>query len=150
MIETKELLSDFTFVCSDVIKLNIENNLSTYNGDNSLSRNFAIDYDITNVDKADDNLYGTVILHLNMFIHNEQETFMKIMADIKGVFKSSAETETQTFEKMLELNGVTALYGVSRGIITAISSIAFPSEVIRLPMLNINLLIQKKRNQNKG
>ncbi len=149
MVETKELLSDFTFVCSDVIKLNIDNNLSTYNGDAPLSRNFAIDYDISDITKVDDKLYGAVILHLNLFMHHEHNTFLRILADIKGVFKTSAETDIHIFEKMLELNGVTALYGVSRGIVTSISSVAFPTEVIRLPMLNINRLIQKKHDTKK-
>lgn len=146
MVETENLLSDFTFICSDVLKLNIENNLHTYKGDDSLSRNFAIDYDVEEISKIDNNLYGSVILHLNLYMHYKQNTYLKISTDIKGVFRSSDDTGIASFKNMLELNGVTALYGISRGILASISSVAFPKEVIRLPLLNINRLIQQKHS----
>ena len=147
MAESKSIESPFVFVCSNVEKLDVDNKLHTYSFDNEPKRLFDIDYDIDDIVQTETDLYGSVILHFNIFLTHDDDCVMRTHADIRGVFKTNPDTDKDVFKQMLVLNGVTALYGISRGILTSISSVAFSNEIIRLPMININRLIELKHSK---
>ena len=69
---------------------------------------------------------------------------------IHGLFSASSEISKDLFGKMLELNGITALYGILRGKLTAVSSLICPEEIINLPMINVSKLIEMHHNQNSN
>lgn len=145
MQSTKKFESPFSFLSSDVVELNIQNSMpyDSLNGD--VDRNFKFDYKIISNYEKDGARYGGIALTFQAVVQKMNKNIMELRAVIHGHFTAGINfVNAEEFGQLLEYNGVTALYGISRGILTSISSIAFTTEVVRLPMLNIGKVIESK------
>lgn len=150
MEKMKNYESPFTFINSNVKKLNIENHLTGTKFDEPPERGFSMDYSLHSLPGTEEEYFGVVQLCFQIILSYRNEQLLKFDAEIFGLFKCGKKDLTKdNFQNMLEYNGVTALYGISRGIFTSISSVAFPDEVIRLPMLNIAQIVREKHEHDE-
>ncbi len=149
MNKNKDYESPFVFLRNDVRKLEITNDF-IIPSDKNIDRNFKIDYEILDVFEVENKRVGIIELVVEMCLKNEKEELINFKIAIDGQFYADKEHyNVEQFNNMLELNGLTALYGIARGQITSISSIAFANEVIRLPMLNIQKFVESKHLSSK-
>jgi len=137
--------SPFQLMDNRISKLEINNQLVSFNQECLIREISKLDYAITDIDESGDNLIG--VLHLTIELKgkiDEKEAF-SIILNIEGAFEGNKENlNKEQFTKMLELNGSTALYSIARGIIISVSSLCVIDGQIRLPMINMYDLYDKK------
>lgn len=144
----KKHISDFRIIGTSVKNLNIKNNFIILNDeDKSIKRSFSLNHEIINISENTDCIIGVLDLNLKINISlNNLKT--NIILLLEGCF-SSSDKNKDNFEKMLEINGVTALYSIARSYILSISSLIYASGKITLPMLNVisyNKALNKKND----
>lgn len=131
---------DFKFTNKKVIQVN--------QGD--IKRICNTDYNIVHKHVQDNYRYGVVELFIKTKRFADNKEDFNVTLCMNGVFSVSTDMSEKTFDTMLEYNGVTALYGIARGNISALSALCYPSEPITLPMVNIHSLVEKHHNSKKA
>lgn len=148
MVDLNVAKSPFTLIRSDILKFNIINDPLKIRNEDDVSRQFGIDYKTEIIHTSDTQILGSLLLACGIDITQNDDTLLKIKINIRGIFSAPIEFTQEKFIQMLELNGITALYSILRGKVTSLSSLCCPEEIIDLPMININKLIQEKHKQN--
>lgn len=152
-MDLKKAASDFQIVENNVLNVRINNRIFLHRAKKeNLKRSFDVDYNIAHVSKSDNEWWGIleVMFNITASTLESNKGVLDFSISINGLFKAPDTMPEQQFVAMLELNGLTALYGVSRSIITAISSIALDEERIILPMLNIRQIVELKHRELKN
>lgn len=147
----KTIESPFQFLRNDITNIKFKNKLYIAPNDATLSRRFDIDYKIGEIKTENDKKYAVIGMFFNMIIEENEtnEELLNFDLDLEGLFCAPADTTDDLFKAALELNGLTALYGVARGHISTISSSVTGIERITLPMINIKNLVDL-RNSNRN
>ena len=146
-MNTKNIESDFKFVGQQITKLNLENDFVSLS-DRNTKNEFDVFYEIDEITKHDDKIWGTINLTVLCKITDTEETEdssplkCNISLTINGCFIDSANVSIDKFKEMLGLNGCTALYSIARGIITGISAQSMLEGNITLPLINILQLVK--------
>lgn len=152
-MDLKKAASDFQIVENNVLNVRINNGIFLHREKKeNLKRSFDVDYNIAHISKSDNEWWGIleVMFNITASTLESNKGVLDFSISINGLFKAPDTMPEQQFVAMLELNGLTALYGVSRSIITAISSIALDEERIILPMLNIRQIVELKHRELKN
>lgn len=148
----KTATSDFQIVENNVLDIRINNRLFLYRTKKeNLERSFDFDYNIAHISKSNNEWWGIleVMFNITTSTAENSERALDFSININGLFKAPDTMPERQFVTMLELNGLTALYGISRSTIASISSIALDEEKILLPMLNIRQIVELKHKQQK-
>lgn len=136
-MDVKKYISDFQILGNRVVKLRIKNDFVGLDDQESIKRKIDITHEILRIDKNEaDELLGLVLLNLTVRIHNAEKHF-QLDISMEGCFGAPSGTERDKFEKMLGINGVTALYSITRSAVLSISSQAFIKGSVLLPMINV-------------
>ena len=146
-MNTNEIKSPFELLQHNVLKFEFTNNAVAQKNNDEAERIFDVDYEIVHKHDEEDFQYGVVELIVKAKRISDGEEHFDMQIKINGFFKSPANMPSDMFDKMLEHNGVTALYGICRGIISSLSTLCYPKEPIVLPMVNINLLVEHHKNK---
>ncbi len=146
-----ESLSEFQLITTNIIDVHISNNLPPKLTDLKLKRSFDLDYDISDISDIEvvNKKFARIILQFTIFTidTDNDNKLLDFNVAIEGIFSAPIDIDENVFIKMLELNGLTALYGVARGHISVLSSAVTNSEKINLPMINIPKLVEKKHKE---
>lgn len=146
-MNTNKIKSPFELLQYNVLNFEFTNNAVAQKNNDEAERIFDVDYEIAHKHAEDDFQYGVVELIVNAKRISDGEEHFDMQIKINGFFRSPADTSSDMFNKMLEHNGVTALYGICRGIISSLSTLCYPKEPVVLPMVNINSLVNHHKNK---
>lgn len=141
-MEANKYKSDFQFIGSMIKKFNINNNIISYNDDDpKMKKKLDVSHQITEAsihenEQHDKSWLGILNLNIKLDVSsNKQKTSISLL--LEGCFSSSAEAAEDEFNNMLTINGVTTLYSIARSLILSITSQAYISGKISLPMFNV-------------
>ena len=148
-MDIDNVVSQFQLWQSNVLEFSFNNNELIIANDNDIKRVFDVDYSVIYIDERDGFRIGAVELTVSVTrSHNTIDNEFRLNIRLNGVYTAPNTVPLNTFQSMLELNGVTALYSLARGRVSALSSLCYPSEPIDLPMINIARLVDEK-HKNK-
>lgn len=130
--------SDFQIIGSSVKSLKIKNDFISLGNGNNIKRKIDISHYIVAVEKIEEGTIfsGTIILNIKVNISEKKRKYILEMA-IEGCFNAPAEMGEETFNSMLQVNGITSLYSIARGFVQSTSSQTLASGYVLLPMLNV-------------
>lgn len=130
--------SDFQIIGSSVKSLKIKNDFISLGNGNNIKRKIDISHYIVAVEKIEEGTIfsGTIILNIKVNISEKKRKYILEMA-IEGCFNAPTEMGEETFNSMLQVNGITSLYSIARGFVQSTSSQTLASGYVLLPMLNV-------------
>ena len=134
----KQYISDFQFIGSSIKSFNIKNNFVALGNDASTNRKVEISHSVGNIEKINDGqtLSAMVLLKINVKIESNDRLYTVDLA-MEGCFNTSLEMGEETFNEMLNINGVTTLYSIARAFIHSTTSQTLVAGSILLPMFNV-------------
>ena len=138
----------FQFQKSRIVEFEIKDRIvKDYRG--KLQINIGIDYDISDVNKAN----GIFETNLNLFIKlqgltEKKDSVFTIQLNMQGDFLCGTDQlSKKEFINMVELNGLSTLMQMSRSYITAVTSLSGFASPITLPLFNIFDIIKNKKRE---
>ncbi|EHR36010.1 protein-export chaperone SecB [Helcococcus kunzii] len=140
MMNVDNALADFQLIEYKVVEFDLQNLL--INKTETINVNYNINFDHSEVEKNGE--FYVSILNFKIKINGYNEEFLSekfnISFSISGAFSGKVEKlNLDTFEKMLDLNGVALLSQISRSYISTITNLS-GMPTINLPMINFNKL----------
>lgn len=139
-----EIKSDFQFLGNRIVEFFIKTENSN---PGKLEIRSNIDYNINNIIEKDEMFVGT----LDFIVDISGETTdgskpLLIKLVMEGGFIASKEKiSIDIFSDMIEKNGLVALSQISRAYLISATSLSGISPAIKLPMINVFSLIEKKK-----
>lgn len=136
-MDMTKYIADFQIVGSRIVKLKIKNDFIVLDSQEKVKRRIDISHEISRVDDdGQGGLVGLVVLNVSVRIQNAGKSF-QLDISTEGCFTVPNNFEREKFENMLGINGITALYGITRSAVLSISSQAFIQGNVVLPMINV-------------
>lgn len=146
MINSKEVLADFQFIANRIAKFSLETKDIENKGKKS-QVSFNFDYNILQLEEQEDRYLGCIefVSFIRAKIRNS--TLFKVDLSMEGIFVGNRENITiDRFKEMLELNGVATLSQICRAYILSVSSLSGINPAIKLPMINV-ISVRDKKNR---
>jgi hypothetical protein len=146
-MNVNEIKSDFQFLGNRIVEFSIKTENST---PGKLEIEYDIDYNINQIIEKEEMLIGTLdFIAKIQGKTNEGAVPLLIQLVMEGGFAANKEkVSNDQFGKLLEQNGLVALSQISRSYIVSATSLSGISPSIKLPMINIFSLIEKKKEKN--
>lgn len=136
-MDIKNVESKFQILSSKITRLNIDNSFLIYDERKAGKKNIDVSYKICHIEDLEEKKehFGVLDIFINIFSEIEEQKCVLNLA-IRGFFNAPLDLPQEVFEKMLKVNGCTALYSIARGMVGSISSQVFYFGNIVLPMVN--------------
>lgn len=148
---TKEYEAKFQLVACRIVETKIKNDFVTIDDEDANKKQLDISHEIIDVQENENGRVGILRLHTTLKISQSKAKYnMGIVYE--GCFVSDKETDAETFEKLLNINGVTALYSITRAFVASTSAQVLHGGKIMLPMINVieyTHLIDSKEKSKK-
>ena len=137
-MKVEQITSDFQILGSSIKSFHIDNDFVRMSKDieKEIDVSYTIDAPIQLGEEESDPLAG--IVHLLIDIHifdNELEA--KLNLETEGCFILENSRDEKELEKMLAISGPAALYSLSRGFISSVTSQMCLNGTIMIPMVNL-------------
>jgi preprotein translocase subunit SecB len=148
-MKDKEIMADFQFLGNRVDKFVLDTKLIEEKGRSSI----AFDFDYEVVEVAEDNalFFGIIQLIVQGKAKIKNKILFKIDLKMEGAFSGNAEKLShQKFTDMLEMNGLITLLHISRAYVLSVTSQSGINPPVKLPMVNVIKLREKKAQQSQG
>jgi len=131
-------LADFKFIGSTIRKMKIKNDFVSIDNSNNFKRTIDVSHTIDSIgtDNEGSLLLGVIIVNIKVVISSNKKKLVLDMS-IEGCFEIPAEVGEEVFRKMLQVNGVTSLYSISRGFVQSTTSQILHTGSVLLPMFNV-------------
>ncbi|MDD4439904.1 MAG: preprotein translocase subunit SecB [Tissierellia bacterium] len=143
-MNTKEVMADFQFLGNRVSKLVIETKQLEEKGRAELSYDF--DYKVTHISEMDNNILGILQFSVQTKAKIKKKILFKIDLTMEGAFAGNLEKiPKEKFAEMLEMNGLANLMNISRAYLVSMSAQSGINPPVRLPMINLIKLKEKKQ-----
>ena len=139
--------SPFQFIENRISNLKITNKLiggSVAGLQHDISN---IDYKVLSIEETDSGYTGILDLSVGIRLKKGRKVLFSLDIDVEGMFVSGKEIDKPDFEKMLEINGAAVLFSIARSVVIAQSALCFMNGQVRLPMINMLMLYQKKHSK---
>ena len=150
MIIPNEVVPDFKLNGKSISEFTFENSIVCLGTDAILVIDLDIDASEPQINQELGMRLSRLVLTLTCCITApaipEAKTDVKIT--LEGEFASSLKTDEENFRNLLLLNGTAALYSIARGKVEAISSLAYHSGKITLPMINVVDFLKSKNKKS--
>jgi len=147
MIDGKEIMADFQFVGNRVSLFNLKTKMVDIKG-KRVSPEFEYDYTITECKKTDEHYFGVVEFIIKGKARAGRVNLFNIDLIMEGAFVGHPDRLTkEKFEHMLEQNGIATLSQISRSFILSVTSQSGIKPPVRLPMVNVIVLNEKKKKE---
>lgn len=132
-----KILAQFQMLGSRIVSINLKNDFLSANCLDSGKKMLDLSHEIIGIDQQEDNNFvGVIRLHVAVRVKEEKQKYsLKII--LEGGFLAPEEMGKEEFEKMLSINGLTALYGIARAQVRSISSQVFADGGVLLPMIDV-------------
>ena len=135
--KSNNIEAPFQLLKTYISNLALTNNCLDNDPDAEGTRTIDVGYQILKIDKS---TTGDFISLLALSVNIETKTIsgdFSLNAVIQGVFSGDgSQLDEEDFTKLLKINGCSALYSILRGAIINISSQAFSSGNVIIPMVN--------------
>jgi len=145
-MKSTDVLADFQFLGNRVSKLVLDTRLIEEKGRVDVTYDF--DYKVNEVEHRENNFLATLgfIVHVKAKIRNR--ILFKIELEMEGLFAGDAQKISQEkFSEMLEMNGLITLLHISRAYLLSITSQSGIQPPVKIPMINVLKLREKKTRQ---
>lgn len=144
-MDFNKITSNMTFFGCVIRELNISNELISIS--DNVKKGFGMDVDVEELGLQENGgeRIGKVIL--DIVIELDEANAGNIHMKLEGAFAVSASVEEDEFQKMLLLNGATALYSIARGKIESITANVYQNGKIAMPMINMYEFYKEKAKE---
>ena len=144
-MDFNKITSNMTFFGCVIRELNISNELISIS--DNVKKGFGMDVDVEELGLQENGgeRIGKVIL--DIVIELDEANAGNIHMKLEGAFAVSASVEEDEFQKMLLLNGATALYSIARGKIESITANVYQNGKITMPMINMYEFYKEKAKE---
>lgn len=134
-MELNLIATGIELVGSTIKNLNIDNNIVDVERD--AKRNFGLYINEPRFENADDVLFAQMIIDFELSIKQSEKQECNIQISLEGAFVSNGDVDEDKFKELVIVNGATALIGIARGKIEAISANVFNNGKIVIPFVNV-------------
>lgn len=149
MIDSKDILADFHFLGNRVSNFVLETKMIE-NKEVKTSISFEFDYNVLELVERDNNHFGIIEFIVKSRAKAGKSTLFKIDLTMEGAFIGNTKhVAKERFKEMLELNGVVTLSQISRSYLLSTTSQSGINPPVRLPMINVVQLKEKKHEMEK-
>lgn len=151
-MNVNEITSNFFYRGSSVKKCYIDNSVVSLGGDARVDMELdALSGEIQNEPERLQKS-GRLLLIVKGTIRSPSNELIKVDFElqVEGEFSSPQEVSDQQFVNMLWVNGTSALYGIARGKMEAISSLIFHQGKISFPLINVIEFLKEKSENSKN
>jgi preprotein translocase subunit SecB len=138
-----EVVSDLVFIGNRVITFNLSTNMVDIKAQ-PVNIAFDFDYNIKDLKSEAGNAFGLINYVVKVKASVKKKVLFKIELVMEGAFQSKTLAE-KDFKEMVEVNGLITLSHISRAYIISASAQSGINPPVRVPMVNINKLIEQKK-----
>ena len=147
MIKGNTIAADFQFIGNRVSHFNIETNILNTN-DQKVIPEFQYDYNVITIDESKESHFGIIELLIRGKAKVGKSNLFKFDLTMEGAFLGGINSLSKDkFSEMLELNGLVTLSQISRSFLLSVTSQSGINPPVRLPMINVVSLIEKKKSE---
>lgn len=133
----KDIAADFQIVGSRIVQMKIKNDFVFFDQMQEMKKKLDLKHSIADVIVNDHHQFqGLLQLHISATTSIGKQK-CAVNMQIEGCFLADEAIGEKKFREMLCVNGITALYGLARANMSAISSQMFTHGNIVLPMINV-------------
>lgn len=145
----KEFVADFQLVGNRIIDLKIHNDFIAVDTDSTTEtkKKLKLTHSVNAITQGDNGKWsGLLELIVSVKLIRDKQ---KLTVDLtqEGCFTANAKMDSDEFEKMLEINGISSLYSIARATILSISSQTLVYGNVMLPMINVYNYSEKKKEK---
>lgn len=149
MINSKEVLADFQFVANRISQFTLETK-DVENKGAKAQVSFDFDYNVLNLEEQEERYLGSIEFSVYVKAKVRNSTLFKVNLKMEGVFIGNSQKLTMdNFKEMVELNGIATLSQLCRAYILSVSALSGINPAIKLPMINVFSLRDKKNKINE-
>ena len=147
MINSKEILADFQFVANRISQFSLDTkDIESKGAKAQVSVDF--DYDILQLEEEEERYFSIIEFTVQVKAKVKNAVIFRINLKIQGIFIGNPQKLTlERFKEMLELNGVSTLSQLCRAYILSVSALSGINPPIKLPMINV-LSLRNKKEKN--
>lgn len=150
MINSKEILADFQFSGNRVSSFSIETKDIKVKGIKA-NISFDFDYAVKAIEELEDRYIGELEFSVLVRTKIKNATLFKIDLKMDGLFFGNrTKLSKEDFNDMLELNGVVTLSQLSRAYVVSVTSLSGINPPVKLPMINVIALREKKKKEKNS
>lgn len=145
MINSKEILADFQFTGNRVSSFSVETkDIKTKGTKANIS--FDFDYNTKAFEESEDRYIGELEFVVLVKAKVKNSILFKIDLKMDGLFLGNPKKLSKdNFINMLELNGVVTLSHLARAYVLSVTSLSGINPPVKLPMINVVALREKKK-----
>lgn len=147
MIKGNTITADFQFIGNRVSHFNLETNILN-TSDQKVIPEFQYDYNVITIDESKESHFGIIELLIRGKAKVGKSNLFKFDLVMEGAFLGGIDSlSKEKFSEMLELNGLVTLSQISRSFLLSVTSQSGINPPVRLPMINVVALNEKKKAQ---
>lgn len=147
MIDGKEVMADFQFIGNRVNSFTLDTKLVDTKSQ-KVSTDFQCDYNILQCETENNRQFGIVEFIIHGKAKVGRNTLFKIELVMEGAFVGNPKVlAIERFKEMLEQNGLVTLSQISRSFLLSVTSQSGINPPVRLPMINVLALNEKKKSE---
>jgi preprotein translocase subunit SecB len=147
MINGKEVFAHFQFIGNRVNLFKFETKMVETKGKH-IDIDFNYDYIVNECGEENGKHFGIIQFMICGKAKVGKNTLFKIDLVMEGAFMGELSTlSNEHFKEMLETNGLITLSQISRSFLISVSSQSGINPPVRLPMINILALREKKKSE---
>lgn len=115
--------------------ISVENNIVDI--EQEAKRSFGLNINEPYFEEVQEGILSQMTIDFEIEVEQSENQSFKMKMSLEGVFLSEIGVDAKTFRQLVEVNGATAIIGIARGKIEAISSNIFNNGKIVIPFVNI-------------
>ncbi len=100
-------------------------------------RNFGLNISEPEFQETDNRWFSQLLIDFEVEISQSEERECKIRLSMEGAFLSDENADKELFEELVVVNGASALIGIARGKIEAITANIFNNGKVVIPFVNV-------------
>ena len=145
-MKSSEVASELIFLGNRVVSFNLSTNMVNTKG-RPVNVEFDFDYDIKEIQQEEASWHGLIDYVVKVKATVKKKVLFKFDLVMEGAFRSDTLGEDE-FKEMVEVNGLITLSQISRAYIISVTAQSGINPPIRVPMVNVNKMIEQKHSAN--
>lgn len=134
-MEFNRITADFYMRGATITELKVDNQIAELAPD--MQKRFGLDISDPMITQEEDNYYGDIAISVIVEVESEDIVKSTFELTLNGQFSSSLNTSKEDFERLVMINGASALYGILRSKLETISATVFSDGKILVPFVNV-------------
>lgn len=134
-MEYNIIATGIELVGTTIKNITIENNMVDVERD--AKRNLGLNINEPRFEEVEGGYFSQMAIDFEIDIEQSEEQNFKMKMSLEGAFLSEEGVDENIFKQLVELNGATAIIGIARGKIEAITANVFNNGKISIPFVNV-------------